>query len=90
MTPRLMMLDTSLQVLRQHVAFRHCGACAGCHALPPPILIGASDDRMLRLTARYADLWNGLVDARTLDRFASYAAIRARIDQSSRRLIASE
>ena len=37
---------------------------------------------MLRLTARYADLWNSLVDARTLDRVASYAAIRARVDRA--------
>jgi len=35
----------------------------GPRAQGPPILVGARGERMLRLTARWADLWNGLLFA---------------------------
>jgi probable F420-dependent oxidoreductase len=42
----------------------------------PPILIGTSGEKMLRLTARYADLWN--VDRR--NDLAEVQALQARVD----------
>jgi alkanesulfonate monooxygenase SsuD/methylene tetrahydromethanopterin reductase-like flavin-dependent oxidoreductase (luciferase family) len=53
----------------------------------PPIMIGTlgTGPRMLRLTVEYADLWNGLFDARETDRFTSYAQMHERIDRACER-----
>ena len=45
----------------------------------PPLLVGSPGQRMLRLTAQYADLWNGYYDD-TLNRATGVAPLRERID----------
>jgi alkanesulfonate monooxygenase SsuD/methylene tetrahydromethanopterin reductase-like flavin-dependent oxidoreductase (luciferase family) len=63
----LRIISTLLREGRVDVAgrFYQARACElrprGPRAQGPPILVGAKGERMLRLTARWADLWNGLL-----------------------------
>jgi alkanesulfonate monooxygenase SsuD/methylene tetrahydromethanopterin reductase-like flavin-dependent oxidoreductase (luciferase family) len=43
----------------------------------PPIMVGASGERMLRLTARYADIWNGACTSPE-----RYAPLRKQVDDT--------
>ena len=45
----------------------------------PPIMVGSPGQRMMRLTAQYADMWNGYYDD-TLNRATGVAPLRERID----------
>ncbi|MEN8114491.1 MAG: LLM class flavin-dependent oxidoreductase [Actinomycetota bacterium] len=46
----------------------------------PPILIGATKPRMMRLTARYADLWNGWFPF-SIDPIDDYRTMRRELDE---------
>jgi alkanesulfonate monooxygenase SsuD/methylene tetrahydromethanopterin reductase-like flavin-dependent oxidoreductase (luciferase family) len=56
----------------------------GPRSTGPPLMVGAlgKGSRMLRLTAQYADIWNGLPDASETDRITGYAQMRERIDRA--------
>jgi alkanesulfonate monooxygenase SsuD/methylene tetrahydromethanopterin reductase-like flavin-dependent oxidoreductase (luciferase family) len=64
--------------------FYHAHECAlrprGPRPQGPPILVGTKGERMLRLTARYADLWN-IWTCSTPDRLAEF---RGRVDAACR------
>jgi alkanesulfonate monooxygenase SsuD/methylene tetrahydromethanopterin reductase-like flavin-dependent oxidoreductase (luciferase family) len=47
----------------------------------PPILIGASEPRMMRLTARYADLWNGWLSF-SIDPIGDLRTMRRALDDA--------
>lgn len=49
----------------------------------PPILVGSPGERMMRLTARYANLWNAYYDD-TNNRASDVPPLRARVDAACR------
>jgi alkanesulfonate monooxygenase SsuD/methylene tetrahydromethanopterin reductase-like flavin-dependent oxidoreductase (luciferase family) len=60
---------------------RDCELCPrGPRAEGPPILIGTMGPKMLRLTARYANVWNGIENTNELPRFEAYVRMRGAVD----------
>ncbi len=52
----------------------------GPRAAGPPIMIGSTSPRMLRLTARHAEQWNGFIPGRS--RVEEVAPLRAKVDEA--------